>query len=73
MLSRKFFDRYPSVILADDADDVGLCEATLAHRWISLRARLGGNPHSPLAPDFGPIPRGDGRLRKLQRLADFQR
>jgi hypothetical protein len=44
------------VILADDAGDLGLCKATLAHQWISLRARLGGNPQLSLAPVLRPIP-----------------
>ncbi len=31
-------------------------EATLAHRWISVRARFRGNPQLSLPPDSGHIP-----------------
>ena len=48
--------RRARVVLCKNLDDLRFGEATLAHRWISLAARLGGNPQSSLDPDSGSIP-----------------
>src|SRR5271170_5377742 len=56
VFASKLFGRDASVVLADDVDDLRLGKAALAHEWISLAARLGGNPQLSLAPISGPSP-----------------
>src|SRR6185437_14046263 len=56
MFAGQLCDRCAGIVLSNDRDDLRLGKATLVHGWISLAARLGGNPQLSLAPFSGPIP-----------------